>query len=454
MPLMKRKNVVLLCLALLLLPFAETAVADLNDLLNKVDTYSLKNGLQVVLLPQPRAPVVYHGLWYKTGSSASPETKTGIAHFVEHMMFKGTKRFPKDTFKRRISDLGGEQNASTSWDRTDYFVMASRESLPQIMALEADRMKNIVLSSEELEKERDVVLQERRMRVESSPYGKAQEASNAAFFWEHPYGKPIIGFEEHIRRYTLEDVRLFYTRWYVPNNALLVIVGDIHPVTLKPLIERYYGGIPSQTLPVLPDRAEPPHLGAKVKIEIRDPQGGPSFDRIYRAPNYRTGGIKTEAALVLLDKILGDPVDGRLNLYLKEKRRLANFIETNYTGGMKDPFSFTLSAAPFNLTDLALLESSIDAELHRVITDGVTEMEVAKAKQQNLYAYRYQNDSLSGVAAFLGENLAAGYTLEELRAWPATLQAVSLDEIQATAKTVFSPGPDVTVYITPTRQKE
>lgn len=414
--------------------------------------FELANGLSVLIIPNQRAPVVYHALWYKVGSADSPSGKSGLAHFLEHLMFKGSQKFPKDTYKRTINDLGGSQNANTSWDRTCYYVTIAKEYLPIIMEMEADRMQNLVFIPEVIEKEKGVVLQERRSTIESEPGALLGEAANASFFWEHPYGKPIIGFEEDIQNYQLIDAQSFYNTWYRPNNAILVIAGDITLEEAKPLIEKYYGKIPSGPIPPRQRPIEPKHREATAKIEMRSPQLGASFERIYRAPNYRTAHVQKEAELTLLADILGDTTFGRLPKSLVENQKIAHFVSAKYTG-YQDPYSFTVSAAPLNYSDLQQLESSVEAEIRRLMADGVTDSELSKAKEQWQFSSRYRLDSLHGLADYLGENLSLGYTLEELENWLEALQKVTAKEIQAAAREIFEKGPEVTAYSQHVAQK-
>jgi len=410
------------------------------------ESYTLNNGLQVILIPNNRAPVVYHAIWYKVGSADSPNDKTGLAHFLEHMMFNGSKKFPNDSYKRKITDLGGEQNANTTWDRTGYFVTIAKEHLPVIMEMEADRMQNLQILPKDIEKEREVVLQERRSTSDAQPMELLAEAANASFFWQHPYGKPVIGFEEHIRKYTDEDVNAFYQKWYTPNNAILVIAGDIQNQSLKPLIEQYYGTIPKRSNPKRERPVEPNHRGTNAKVEIRSPQLGPFFQKIYRAPNHRTANLRLEATLMLLQDILGDPTFGRLSQALVENNEVAHSVSAGYTGSFYDPYSFTISGAPINACDLAWLESNVDAEIRRLISEGVTEKELCKAKEQWQYDSLYRQGSLQGIADFYGEHLCLGYTEKDLNEWLDVIASITQDEIKIAAKDILGKGPEVTLY--------
>jgi zinc protease len=409
-------------------------------------TYTLKNGLQVIIFPNNRAPVVYHSIWYKVGSADSPSNKSGLAHFLEHMMFKGSKRFPNDTYKRTIADLGGAQNANTTWDRTGYFVTIAKDYLPLVIEMEADRMQNLDILPDDVTKEKEVVLQERRSTSDSQPFQVLNEAANASFFWQHPYGQPVIGFEEHIRSYTHHDARQLYKTWYTPENATLIIAGDVNLEALKPLIEKYYGSIPQGATSVRERPKELDHRGATAKVEIRSSQLGSYFQRFYRAPNFRTSNIEKEAALTLLQDILGDPTFGRLSQAFVQNQKLANSVNANYGTGFYDPYRFAVSGSPVNSSDLMLLEACVESEMRRLAFEGVTDTELTNAKQQWQFESLYRLDSLNGIADYFGENLSIGYSLDNIENWLDTIQKVTKSEIQQAAKEILSKDPEVTIY--------
>ena len=416
------------------------------------ESLTLKNGLQVIIVPNHRAPVVYHSIWYKVGSADSPYNKTGIAHFVEHLMFKGTKKFPKDTYKKTINKLGGNQNAGTHWDKTVYFVTIAKEYLPKIMELEADRMTNLNFSDEDFKKEKNVVLQERRQTTgDALPEGRLMEAANANLFWHHPYGKPVIGFKDHIEQYTKKDVLDFHNKWYAPNNAVLVIAGDITSADVKPLLKKYYEPIKRKRgLPLRERAKEPDHSNTTAKAEIRDPQlKNMFFERIYQAPNHRTSTVQKEAALMLLSKILGDDANGRLHKSLVEQQKTAHSAYANYTGYLLDPYGFSIMAEPVNAIDFTSLEAAVEAEIQRLIANGITEEELNIAKKEYLLQYRYGHDSLHAIAEDIGENLAYGYSIQEIRDWLTIVEKTTVEEINNAAKEIFEKPASVVAYSYP-----
>lgn len=422
----------------------------IDSKLIEFETTTLKNGLLVVVVPNHRAPVVYHTIFYKVGSADSPFEKTGIAHFVEHLMYKGSKKFPGDSYKKIINRLGGIQNASTTWDRTSFYVTIAKEFLPKVMELEADRMTTLAFTNEDFAKEKTVVLQERQQRTDAVPEGRLVEAANAAFYWQHPYGKPVIGFKKHIEQYSKQDVLNFHQQWYAPNNAIVVIAGDVTLAEITPLLQQYYAPIKAKQLPIRQRAEEPEHGNTTAKIELKDPQlKGVFFERRYQAPNHRTGSMQKELALTILANILGDETNGRLRKALVEQQKTAHFAYAYYLGYLLDPYGFIITANPVNTIDLLLLEAAIDAEIKRLIANGITAEELAEAKKELLLQYRYHHDSLHEIADNIGESLAHGYTVEEVKTWMLAVAKISLAEINNVAKEVLDKPAAVVFYSYP-----
>lgn len=417
-----------------------------------IEIFKLDNGLQVVLIFNNRVPVVHHGLWYKAGSADSPYNKTGLAHFVEHLMFKGTIKYPSDSFKLIINNLGGSQEANTSWDRTAYSITIAKEYLEKIMELESDRMANLAFNHNDVTKELQVILQERRQEVESKPGRLLSEATNAAFFWQHPYGRPVIGFRNHMESYTYQDAKLFYQTWYAPNNAILVIAGDISKELVMPLIKKYYNGIPAKNLPNKTElrEIEPTHNNCTTKIELRDTKfQSPYWQSIYTAPNHTTAGVKTEAALDLLQFILGEESLGRLRKILVDNQKIAFSATASYSGSMIDPYNFSILVSPINVIDTAKTEYLVTSEISNLLSNGINKTEFETAKQQYINYFRFNHDSIISIAQLVGENLAHGYTINEIMNITTVLQNISSKEINDAARLVFSQPPKVIAYAYP-----
>ena len=440
----------LFCVALVFLSSVAYSAAKFDVLPIKIEKFKLENGLEVIVMPNNRAPVVNHALWFKVGSADSPTNKSGIAHFLEHLMYKGTTKFPKDKYKKLINKYGGEHNAFTSLDVTMYYVTIAKEYLEKVMELEADRMQNLVLDDSIVAKERNVVLQERRESIESSPFSKVGEGANAAFFWQHPYGKPVIGFKEHIENYTTKDAIDFYKTWYTPNNAILVITGDVNLKEVKSLAKKYYSKIPGKQVPERNRSTEPSHNGVTYKVEMKDPQIN-SFviQRIYRVPNYRTSNAKEVATLSLLARVLGDGSKGRLSKALVENQRLAHSASSNYTGRYLDPFSFTVTTEPVNAIQNTLVDATVESEIQRLIANGVTKSELDAIKESINYEFRYDNDSLTAISSFVGNSLAHGISIDDTLNILKNLDNVTLDDLQVAAKKYLKDGPEVVIYAYP-----
>lgn len=417
-----------------------------------IENFKLNNGLEVILIPNNRAPVIYHGLWYKVGSADSPTRKTGLAHFVEHLMFKGTSKYPKDSFKLIINKLGGTPYAGTNWDYTTYSITIAKEYIETVMELEADRMLNLAFNQNDVTKELQVVLQERRQRTDSNPNQALAEATNAAFFWQHPYGKPIIGFKHHIESYTYEDAVNFYQTWYAPNNAILVISGDISKNTIMPLINKYYGSIEAKKIPnrSLIRAKEPFHNNCSNKVSLRNTKLSQNYwAALYSAPNHSSKDVTTEAALNLLEFILGEESFGRLRKNLVDQQKIAFTANAIYTGYMLEPYNFAIYVSPVNVIDTAITENLVLAEISNLLNNGVNNEELENAKKQYSIYFRFKHDSITNIADFVGSNLAYNYQLEDIKNWLNILQSVSLKQINEAATLVFDKPPEVVSYAYP-----
>ncbi len=439
---------ILLLILSIILNFSSYASKQLT-----IENFKLDNGLEVVLIPNNRAPVVYHGLWYKVGSADSPHNKSGLAHFVEHLMFKGTSKYPGDSFKFIINKLGGDPYAATNWDYTTYSITIAKEYLERIMELEADRMTNLAFTQPDEAKELQVILQERRQQVEANPNQLLMEATNAALFWQHPYGKMVIGFRNHMKSYTYEDAINFYQTWYAPNNAILVLSGDVSKDTVMPLITKYYGAILSKKLPdrkVLRE-VEPTHNNCTTKVELRDTKLQNNYWlSVYNAPNHSTvKSFTSYTALNLLEFILGDESFGRLRKILVDQQKIAFAANADYSGDSLDPYGFSIFVSPINVIDTAKTEYLVSAEINNLLKNGITQDELTNAKQQYSIYFRFNHDSITGMAQFVGTNLANNFNLEEIKTWLNTLQNLSIKQVNDAAHLIFNKPPQVVGYAYP-----
>ncbi|MEM9443118.1 MAG: pitrilysin family protein [Pseudomonadota bacterium] len=413
------------------------------------ETFTLDNGMQVVVVTNRRAPVVTHHVWYRVGSSDSPPGKSGLPHFHEHLMFKATEELESGEFSKEVARNGGNDNAFTGPDYTGYFQTIARDRLELVMKMEADRMTNLVLAEDEVLRERDVVLEERSMRVDNNPSARLAEQINAAQFLHHPYGTPIIGWRHEIEAYTRQDSLDFYKTWYAPNNAILLVAGDIDAEELRPLAEKYYGVIPAREVPERLRVQEPPQSAAR-RVTLHDPRvRQPSWTRSYLAPSFGAGANEHAYPLVILSDVLGGGSTSRLYKSLVIEQKIATSAGSFYRGSALDLATFRLYASPAPGIEMAELEAAIDAELQRLIDEPITEDDVARASKRLVAEAVYAQDSISGAVRSFGIALTTGRTVDDVEAWPERIAAVTADDVAAAAAYVFAAERSVTGQLLP-----
>lgn len=401
------------------------------------ESFMLKNGMQVVVIPNRRAPVVSHMVWYKTGAADEPRGKSGIAHFFEHLMFKGTKSVPPGEFSKIIARHGGRDNAFTTQDYTAYFQIVARDKLDLVMRLESDRMRNLVLTDAEVLPERDVVLEERRSRTDNNPGSQLWEASRAALFLNHPYKIPVIGWKHEIEQLTTKDALDFYKRYYVPNNAILIVAGDVDAKELKPLAEKYYGVIPRGRKIVRDRIKEPPHLaGRRVEMASRR-VGQPSISQTYLAPSYATAKGNQAYALLVLAEIFGGSSTAQLYRSLVVDQALASSAGAWFGADALDYGTFGLSASPRPGVPLKKVEAALQAEVKKLLKKGVTAKELKRAVSSMVASAVYARDSLRAAPNIIGRALSTGRTIADVESWPERIKSVTVDEVNAAARAVL-----------------
>ncbi len=413
------------------------------------ETFTLANGMQVVVITNRRAPVVTHHVWYRIGSADSPLGKSGLAHFHEHLMFKATDTMDSGEFSKEVARNGGNDNAFTGPDYTGYFQTIAKDRLELVMRMEADRMTNLILGEDEVVRERDVVLEERSMRVDNDPSSRFAEQLNAAQFLHHPYRMPVIGWRHEIEDYSREDSLEFYRTWYAPNNAVLLVAGDIDAAELKPLAERYYGAIPARDIPDRTRVKEPPQSAAR-EIVMSDPRvQQPSLMRSYLAPSFNAGEVEHAYPLDVLAEILGGTSTSRLYRALVVDEKIATSAGAFYRGSALDLATFRLYASPRPDVTLDELEAAIDAELERMKDEPITAEEVARATKRLVAEAVYARDSLSGAVRSFGIALTTGRTVEDVEAWPERIAAVTAAQVNEAAAHVLNAGRSVTGKLRP-----
>mgnify|MGYP000857252452 FL=1 len=415
-----------------------------------VSTFTLDNGLQVVVIPDHRAPVVTHMIWYKVGSADEKPGESGIAHFLEHLMFKGTEKHPAGEFSARIAEIGGNENAFTTQDYTAYYQQVAPEALPMVMEFEADRMRGLVLTDEVIAPERAVIIEERRMRVDNDPGATLMEEVQATLYQNHPYRLPVIGWLQEMQTLDRGHAVAFYERYYVPNNAVLVVTGDVTSEKVRELADQTYGMVARGS--DLPPRTRPqePEQDTMRTVTLRDPRVSvPSFQKQWVVPSYSNGGKGEAEALDLLAEILGGGIRSRLYQQLIVKTGMAASAGASYDGGALDDGRFAIYGVPRGDASLEAVEKAADAEIARIASEGVSEDELRRAKNRFVRGMIFARDNQAGMARIYGSTLATGGTVEDLAEWPQRIEAVTVGQVKAAAARWLDQSRSVTGYLLP-----
>jgi zinc protease len=412
--------------------------------------FTLSNGMEVVVIPDHRAPVVTHMVWYKVGAADEPKGVSGIAHFLEHLMFKSTDKIPVGEFSKIISRLGGQDNAFTGQDVTSYHQRIAKDRLGTVMEMEADRMQHLRLTPDEVATERQVILEERRSRIDNNPTALLDEQMNAALYLSHPYGIPVIGWEHEMAKLSRDDALHFYKRYYAPNNAILVVAGDVTPEEVKRLAENTYGKVPANPDVDRRQRPKDPPYIASRRLELKDARAGnPSFHRYYVAPSYSTAKPGDAEALDLLMKILADGATSRLYRKLVVEDKLAATTGGDYSGWGLDGGAISLYAVAAGNNGLDKIEASVDKVLEDIRNNGVTEIELTRAKKSLLADYVYESDNQASLARRYGWGVAVGRSVKDIENWPTAIAKVSQDDVKRVADDYLDLRRSVTGYLVP-----
>jgi zinc protease len=410
--------------------------------------FTLANGLEVVVVPDRRAPVVTHMIWYKVGAADEPPGKSGIAHFLEHLMFKGTAKNPAGRFSHTVATIGGQENAFTSSDYTGYYQRVSREYLKTLMEFEADRMTGLVLSDDVVVPELQVVLEEQNQRVANNPAARLGEQIEAALYLNHPYGRPVIGWRHEIETLTREDALAFYRRFYAPNNAVLVVSGDVSADEVKAMAEATYGKVePVAAIGPRRRAQEPPPVAAR-RLTLEDPRvRQPSLQRFYLVPSATTAGPGEAEALEVLAFILGHGTTSRLYRTLVMERAVAVAAGGSYHGTALDATRLSIYGSPKPGVTLTDLEHAIDQVIDDLVAGGITSDELERAKNRLVADAIYARDSQSTMARWYGAALATGSTVEAVQSWPERIRAVTAEAVHNAAKAWLDKRRSVTGYL-------
>jgi zinc protease len=412
-------------------------------------TFTLGNGLQVVVIPDHRTPVVTHMIWYRVGSADETPGKSGLAHFLEHLMFKGTSKHPAGEFSQTVLRIGGNENAFTSTDYTGYFQRVPREQLGKMMDFEADRMTGLILQDENVLPERDVVLEEYNMRVANNPDARLTEQIMAALYLNHPYGRPVIGWHQEIEKLDREDALAFYRRFYAPNNAIVVIAGDVDANDVRAMAEQTFGKVAAQpAIPARRLRPQEPEPVAPRTVTLADPHvEQPGLKRTYLVPSAATAAAAESPALDVLAQLMGGGNNSYLYRALVVDKPLAVSANASYQGTALDPTQFMISVSPTPGVEFAQVEQVIDSVIADVEQNPVRSEDLERVKTQLIAEAIYAQDNQATLARWYGGALSTGSSIEDIRSWPDRIRAVTAEQVRAAAQKWLDKKRSVTGYL-------
>ncbi|MEC8039300.1 MAG: pitrilysin family protein [Pseudomonadota bacterium] len=432
-----------------LMTFSQPLQAADHNTSDQVTDFTLDNGLEVVVIEDHRAPVVVHMLWYRAGSADEPVGQSGVAHFLEHLLFKGTETLEPGEFSATVAKNGGTDNAFTSYDYTGYYQRVAADRLELMMKMESDRMVNIRLTEEDIATERDVILEERNQRVENSASALFREQKRAVQYLNHRYGVPIIGWRHEMEELSMEDALSYYGTYYSPNNAILVVAGDVTPDQVEALAQKYYGVIPANPdLPTERLRSQEPPQTAARRMTFVDPRvAQPYVSRSYLAPERNSSDQAEAAALRMLSEVLGGGQTAVMAEKLQFETQQAVYSGAFYGGTSLDRTTFDLVVVPTPGVSLEEAEAAMDQVLVEFLEEGVDEAHLERIKTQIRASEIYARDDVEGLANRYGRSLTQWLTVQDVQDWPNVLQAVTAEDIMAAARKVLNPKTSVTGYL-------
>lgn len=429
--------------------FLSLAMAAAPAAAEGISRFTLDNGMEAVVIEDHRAPVVVHMVWYRAGAADEVRGKSGVAHFLEHLMFKGTDDLAPGELSATVEANGGSDNAFTSHDYTAYFQRIAADRLELVMRMEADRMRDLVLSQDDWATELQVIIEERNQRTDSDPSALLREQMRAAQYLNHPYGTPVIGWRHEMEALSREDALAWYRRYYAPNNAVLVVAGDVDPTEVERLARIYYGPLaPTEGLVPRQRVTEPPQL-AERRLRLADPRVQRAYVvRSYLAPERDAGDQSAAAALTVLAELLGgNPATSVLGRALVFGSGKAIAASASYDGTSLDAISFGLSVVPAAEVSLADAEAALDEALVAFLRDGPDSAQFARVRTQIGASEIYARDNVQGLAQRYGEALTSGLTVADVQGWPEALMAVTEADVMAAAQAVFQRRQSVTAWL-------
>jgi zinc protease len=428
---------------------ASSAIAQTTVTSERPASFTLRNGLQVVVIPDHRTPVVTQMIWYKVGSADETPGKSGLAHFLEHLMFKGTAKHPAGEFSQTVLRVGGNENAFTSTDYTGYFQRVPREQLGRMMEFEADRMTGLILQDENVLPERDVVLEEYNMRVANNPDARLTEQIMAALYLNHPYGRPVIGWHQEIEKLDREDALAFYKRFYAPNNAILIIAGDVDANEIRPMVEKNFADVPAQpSIPAKRLRPQEPTPVSPRTVTLADPRvEQPTMRRYYLVPSAATAAVSESPALDVLAQLMGGGANSYLYRSLVMERQLAISTGANYQGTALDPSQFIISASPKPGVEFAQIEDAIDKVIADIARNPPRAEDLERVKTQLIAEAIYAQDNQAMLARWYGGALTTGLSVDDIRSWPDRIRTVTAEQVREAAQKWLDKKRSVTGYL-------
>lgn len=418
-----------------------------------VESFTLANGLEVVVIPNHRVPAVTHMLWYRVGGADDPPGKSGLAHYHEHMMFEGTPAHSTGEYSSLIARAGGKHNAFTNADATAYYVTIAKDELPLVMRLEADRMRSLSPTTAAAEKEKEVIIEERRARIENDPAALFSEQLNASLFRHHPYRLPVIGWMHEMQTLTLTDVLEFHSRWHHPNNAILILGGDITAKEARPLVERYYGDISRKAQIARRWNAEPPQNASRNLVLSHQNVKQPLWTRLYATSSLGAGNKEHALPLLALSQLLGGGKTSRLYRALVVDEKIASHVAVHYNAFSRGPAVFEISVTPEPSASMEAIEKIVDSELQKSARVEFSAEELARAKTLLKAESIYARDGLDSMARIMGWIRILDLNTEYFVHWPEKIDAVTGPQIISAAQATFKPEQSVTGRLLPEEKK-
>jgi zinc protease len=414
----------------------------------EIADFTLANGLELVVIPDHRASVVTHMIWYKVGAAEETPGKSGLAHFLEHLMFKGTAKNPAGKFSQVVARIGGQENAFTAQDYTGYFQRVPSDQLKTVMEFEADRMNGLQLTDDVVLPERNVILEEQNQRVGNNPRARLTEQIDAALFLNHPYGKPVIGWRHEMETLSRDDAIGFYRRFYAPNNAIVVIAGDVDAAQARTLAEETYGKIARHGAIGPRIRPQEPPPVAVRSLTLADARVEmPTLQREYLVPSFTTGKRGESEALEVLAHILGNGSNSRLYRALVVDKQIAVAADAWYDASALDMSKFGIQGSPRPGVTLPQFEAEADAVIAKIIDKGVTNDELERTKTRLIADAVYAQDNQASMARWYGTTLTTGGSVNDIRHWPDRIRAVTADQVRDAARQWLDKRRSVTGYL-------